>query len=90
MEIKVLDEKKGRIVFEIEGASHTLCNILKKELWNDRHIKTAGYTIRHPLIGKPEFVVETDGEEPRKVVASTCQRLKKEFEKFSEEFKEAK
>jgi DNA-directed RNA polymerase subunit L len=87
MELNVIEEKKGKMIFELVGASHTLCNILKKELWNDKHIKNAGYTIKHPLIGKPEFLVETDGEDPRKVVSATCLRIKKDFEKFSEEFK---
>lgn len=87
MKINFLEEKKGKAVFELEGVSHTLCNILKKELWKNNHIKEAGYTIRHPLIGRPEFIVETDGEDPRKVIVSTCQKLQKEFEKFGEEIK---
>ncbi|MBD3163954.1 DNA-directed RNA polymerase subunit L [Candidatus Woesearchaeota archaeon] len=89
MEMKVLEEKKGKLVFELDGVSHTVCNVLKKELWNDKHIKNVGYAIRHPLIGKPEFVVETDGADARKIVGSACQKLKKEFEKFSENFKKA-
>ena len=88
MEIKVLEEKKGKMVFELSEASHTICNILKKELWNDKHIKNVGYTIRHPLVGKPEFLVETDGEDPRKVVANSCQKINKEMDKFSKEFKQ--
>ncbi len=87
MNINVLDEKKGKIVFELDGATHTICNLLKKELWNDKHTKSAGYAIKHPLIGKPEFIVETDGEEPRKVVANACQKIKKDLEKFGETFK---
>jgi DNA-directed RNA polymerase subunit L len=87
MEMKVLEEKKGKLVFELDGASHTICNVLKKELWKDKHIKNVGYTIRHPLVGKPEFIVETDGEDPRKIVASTCQKTKKEFEKLAAEAK---
>jgi len=87
MEINVLEEKKGRLVFELSGSSHTICNILKKELWNDKHIKNVGYTIRHPLIGKPEFIVETDGDDPRKIVSSATQKIKKDMEKFAEDFK---
>ena len=87
MQMNVIEEKKGKIVFELEGASHAVCNVLKKELWNDKHIKNAGYTIRHPLVGKPEFIVETDGEDPRKIVANACQKIKKEVDKFSAEFK---
>jgi DNA-directed RNA polymerase subunit L len=87
MEMNVLEDKKGKLVFELSGASHTICNILKKELWNDKNIKNAGYTIRHPLVGKAEFLVESDGGEPRKIVASACQRIKKDMDKFVSEFK---
>jgi len=87
MEINVLEEKKGKMVFELIGASHTLCNVLKKELWKDKHVKNTGYVIKHPLVGKPEFMVETDGEDPRKVVTSACQKLGKEFDKFAADFK---
>ena len=87
MEMNVLEEKKGKIVFELSGVSHTICNILKKELWNEKNIKNAGYTIRHPLVGKSEFHVETDSGDPRKAVASACQKVKKEMEKFASEFK---
>jgi len=89
MKLNILEEKKGRLVFELEGASHTICNILKKEMWNDKHIKNVGYTIRHPLVGKPEFIVETDGEDPKKIVASASQKIKKEIEKLSEDFKKS-
>ncbi len=87
MELIVKEEKKGKLEFELKGSSHTVCNILKKELWKDKHTKVAGYSIKHPLVGEPEFVVETDGEDPRKAVSSACQKLKKEFDKFSESIK---
>ncbi len=87
MEMNVIEEKKGKMVFELSGATHTACNILKKEMWKDKHIKNVGYTIKHPLVGQPEFLVETDGEDPRKVITSACQKLKKEFDKFGNDFK---
>lgn len=77
MEIKVLEEKKNRLVVSIEGETHTLCNALVKELWNDKHVKAAGYRIDHPLAGVPDLMVETDGADPRKTVNSAVDRLSK-------------
>ena len=85
--MKVISEKKGHMVFELSGATHTICNILKKEIWNNKHVKNVGYTIKHPLVGQPEFVVETDGEDVKKIVASAAQKLKKEFEKLAADAK---
>jgi len=82
LNVKILEEKKNRLVFEIEGDSHTLAAALSKELWNDEHIKVAGYNVEHPLLAKPKFVVETDGAEPRKLVSAALKRLGKQSEKL--------
>ena len=92
MEIKILDDKKNKLIFEIKGADHTLCNIIKTELWNDKHVKIATYSIRHPQISVPQMIVETDGEEvPRNALINAIDRLHKLNSKFKKEFvKEAK
>ena len=88
MEIKILDDKKNKLIFEVKGADHTLCNVLKSELLNDKHIKIATYGIRHPMISVPQMTVETDGEAtPRSVLSSAVQRLHKVNEKFLGSFK---
>lgn len=86
MEIKVLEEKKDKIIFELKGAGHTICNALKSELWNDKHVKTATYAVKHPLVNVPKMIVETDGENPRKVIIDATKRLKKTCEKFESDF----
>ena len=86
MEIKILDDKKNRLLFEVKGSDHTLCNAIATELWNDKHVKIATYSIRHPHISVPQLVVETDGEEsPRNALINTVQRLQKNNEKFKKE-----
>ncbi|MBS3176324.1 DNA-directed RNA polymerase subunit L [Candidatus Woesearchaeota archaeon] len=80
MNITVVEQKKDKVILSVEGEDHTLCAALKKELWNDKHVKAAGYHIEHPLIGRPRIIVETDGEDPRKCVENACKRLEKQFE----------
>ena len=67
MELKIVEEKKNKLVFDLEGETYTIVGILKKELYNDEHVKAAGYNVAHPLINVPRFVVETDGEDPKKL-----------------------
>ena len=82
MEIVVIEDTPKKLVFEVKGAGHTLCNALKSSFWNNKHVKVASYSIAHPLVGVPKMTVETDGEaKPRKVVLETVERLQKEFEK---------
>lgn len=87
MEIKILEDKKNKIIFESEGLGHTFCNVLKKELWNDGHVKVATYSVRHPLVSNPKMIVETDGSLTAKnALLAAVQRLKKASEKFKKEF----
>lgn len=90
MELKILEEKKNRLVFELKGEGHTLCGMLKTELWNDEHVKAAGYYIEHPLIGIPRFTIETDGAEPKKVVVAALKRIDKQLAKLKDSAKEIK
>ena len=90
MEVNILEEKKNKIVFEITGEGHTLSNVLRKELWNDEHVKAAAYAVDHPLIEVPRFIVETDGADPKKTIVAAAKRVQKDLEKIKSEAKELK
>lgn len=87
MELNVLEDKKNKIIFEIKGEDHTFANMLRKELWNDSHVKAAAYNINHPIIGQPQFVLQTDGEDPRKVLKAAAKRIQKQLSKIKDEIK---
>ncbi len=90
MELKVIEQSKKRLVFDVVGADHTFCGALKKELWNDKSIKISAYNVEHPLIGVPRFIVETDDKEPQKALADAVKRLEKKNEQFVEHFKKVR
>ena len=91
MEIKVHENTKKRMVFELAGADHTFCNALKKELWNDSALRAAAYKIAHPLIGIPKFIVETNcKKEAKAVLKAAAARLKKSNKEFLDAFKKAR
>ncbi len=84
MQIKILEEKGNRLVFEVDGASHTICNMLRHELNSDDDVKIAGYNVSHPYVGKPRFVIETkQSGNPRKAVQSAIKHLQKDLEDLS-------
>lgn len=87
MEIKILDDKKNKLSIEVKGADHTLCNAIQTDLWSDKHVKIATYSIRHPQISVPQMIVETDGEEsPKNALINAVQRLQKTNARFKKEF----
>ena len=88
MEINIIEEDKKRMIFEIKGESHTLTNLLEKELWKDEDVKSAGYNVAHPLIGVPKMIVETTTKKtPREAVEDAIKRLKKQDADFQKSFK---
>ncbi|MBN1275536.1 DNA-directed RNA polymerase subunit L [Candidatus Woesearchaeota archaeon] len=91
MELTVLEKTKKRLVFELKGSGHTLCNALKDELWQDKDVVAAAYNIDHPLIGIPKFIIETNGkQEPAKALTNAANRLKKRNKEFSDTFNKLK
>lgn len=91
MELNVIEDKKGRFVFELEGIGHTFLNVLKSELHNDSHVKIATYNIKHPQTSKPKFILETDGDEsPKSALSSAINRLSKLSEKLKKEISNIK
>lgn len=90
MEVQIIEDKKDKLVFEIKGEAHTITNAIRKELWNDEHVKAAAYAIEHPLIEVPKVIVDTDGADPRKTVIAAIKRVQKQLEKIKADAKELK
>ncbi len=85
MEFIVLEEVKNKLVFQLKGETHTFCNALKTELQRIEGVSIATYRIDHPLIGIPQFLIETKSIEPRKALKEALANLKKKAEEFEKE-----
>ncbi len=72
---------------EIIGETHTFCNALRKELWNDKDVQVAGYNIEHPLVSNPVLTLETEKKDPKKVLEAAVKRLKKRNAKIKDSIK---
>lgn len=85
--MKVIEEQPEKLVLEITGETHTLCNILRKRLMNQEEVDAAAYDITHPLIGQPEFEVRSSN--PRASMATAAQTVKEEALEFKEALADA-
>ena len=91
MELNFLIDEKDKLKLEIKGEGHTLCNPLNNELWEDEHIKVAGYNIEHSLVSSPVLIVETDGKETAKsALKKAVGRLEKKMDELKDKFKQLK
>jgi DNA-directed RNA polymerase subunit L len=89
MKIKVLEQTKNRLKFELEGKTHTLCNAISSELWNDKDVAVAGYHLEHPLISNAALVVEVEKGDPKKVLLKAVDRLTKKNKEYLAQVKKA-
>lgn len=62
MKVNVLKKTRNELKIEVEGAGHTLCNLLQKKLLEDESVDMAGYDIPHPLASNPVIYVRTKGD----------------------------
>ena len=85
MEFNVLEESKTKLVFKLKDETHTFCNLLKQELQWVKGVIVATYRIDHPLIGMPQFLLETKGIEPRKALKEALKAVKKKAQEFHKE-----
>ncbi|MBU0757437.1 MAG: DNA-directed RNA polymerase subunit L [Nanoarchaeota archaeon] len=87
MEINVLESTNKRLVFELKDADNTFCNILKKQLNDDKAVLVATYSIRHPLVGVPKFIIETTTKTPKKALNDAISGLTETNKDFLAKFK---
>ncbi|WP_455283119.1 RpoL/Rpb11 RNA polymerase subunit family protein [[Eubacterium] cellulosolvens] len=87
MRIKTIKKTKDELKLEIEGESHTFCNLLQNTLVEDRSVKIAGYDTPHPLTEKSIIYIKVkkDGT-PKKVLERALKKINQRTDEFLSEF----
>jgi DNA-directed RNA polymerase subunit L len=90
MKVKVLKKTGNELKIEVEGAGHTLCNLLQKKLLEDENVELAGYDIPHPLASNPIIYVRTKGGvTPEEALLKAVEKVRGIGREFSGEFQKA-
>jgi DNA-directed RNA polymerase subunit L len=87
MEVTIVNKTDNDIYIKITGETHTLLNVLKTALLNNKHVEIATYDIEHPTISDPVLFVRTDGTDPIEVIKKASREVIKECDDFIELFK---
>ena len=86
MKVNVLKKTPNELKVEVEGAGHTLCNLLQKELLEDASVDLAGYDIPHPLASNPIIYVRTKGKvKPEQVLRNAIEKTRAMNKEFGKE-----
>ena len=86
MELTILKKTDKEINIKVAGESHTLLNMLKTALLNNKHVDIATYDIKHPTISEPVLFVRTDGADPVDVIKKASKEMVKECDEFIDLF----
>ncbi len=90
MKVNVLKKTSNELKIEIEGAGHTVCNLLQKKILEEKNVDMAGYDIPHPMTPTAVIYVRTKGAvKPEQVLRSALGNAREMNKEFNKEFTRA-
>ena len=85
MELELVEKGEGSLLIKVREEDHTLCNLLRKALYDDKYVIAASYVIEHPLTEPPKFYVKTKkGKTPERALMDAAGRVAKQLEELRE------
>jgi len=88
MNIKIIGKGKNKLRIEFEDEGHTLLNLLRKALW-DQKVDYSAYEKKHPFLEKPVLVLETTKKDPTNVLKAAARDVANQVKDFRKEFERA-
>jgi len=85
--IEIVEEEKNKIKLKIKDETHTVLNLIRKELFNDDSVDFAGYRIEHPLVKDAIFTISTTKKDAKKILKDAIDRLQKKLSELGSEVK---
>ncbi len=90
MKINIVKSSDNELKIEVEGAGHSLLNVLQKTLLEDENIEVAGYHVPHPLIDSGVLYVQTKTKQkPEEVILEATKKVLDLSKDFQKSFKKA-
>lgn len=90
MELELVEKGDDSLLIKVVGEDHTLCNLLRKALYEDESVVAASYSIEHPLVGSPKFYVKTKkGKSPERALMDAAERVTEQLEGLRKQLQKA-
>jgi DNA-directed RNA polymerase subunit L len=90
VKVRVVNKASNELKLEVEGAGHTLCNLLQKRLLEEESVELAGYDIPHPMTSSAIIYVRTKGRvKPEDVLKRALTKARERNTEFGKEFEKA-
>jgi DNA-directed RNA polymerase subunit L len=90
MKVNVIKKSPNELKIEVEGAGHTIGNLLQKKLLEEENVDLAGYDIPHPLASNTIIYVRTKGKvKPEQVLKNAIEKMREMNKEFGKELARA-
>ena len=78
-----MEKGERSLVVKVLGEDHTLCNLLRKALYEDEYVVAASYVVEHPLTEPPKIYVKTKvGKSPERALTDAAERVAEQLEEL--------
>lgn len=90
MKVKVLKKEANEFRIEVDGAGHTVCNVVQGKLLENENVDLAGYDVPHPLASNPVIYVRTKGKvKPEEILKEAIAKAREVNKTFGKELARA-
>lgn len=80
MKLNILKYEKNYLEISFDGNAHTLLNIVKSKLLENKDVTFVGYNKPHPLKEESSLIVKTKSKDPKKLVKESIDLIVKDLE----------
>jgi DNA-directed RNA polymerase subunit L len=80
MNVEVVESDKSFVKLKFDGDAHTILNLIKKKLLDDKSVSFAGYNKPHPLVNESFLVVKAKKGSPEKLIKSAIDNIIKDLD----------
>ncbi len=88
MVLTIISKTDNEIKLKIGKESHTILNLLKTHLLNNKNVEIATYDIKHPTISDPVLFVRTRGQDPVEAIKIAASEILESCDEFNRVFKD--
>ena len=90
MKVKIVKRTDKELKIEVEGAGHSLLNLMQKTLIEDDTFEMAGYNLPHPLVDRGILYIRTkEQQNPEAAIKEATKRVHNLGKNFQKSFKKA-
>jgi len=89
MEVKIINNEKKNLEFEVKDLDPILLRILTERLNAEKDVEFAAYKIEHILAPNPRTIVKTKTKDALSLVLEKLEGMQEDFGTFKKQFKEA-